>query len=157
MGALLAYMMRWQLAWPETPVWGFGWISEDADFMPTGRIGPGVYNSLVTMHGTVMVFFVAMPLLLASMGNFLIPLMIGVRDMAFPRLDMLSVWILATASLVLMASFFVEGGPPRPGGRAIRRYPRRWNTRVSSGGLICGSLRWRWSSPPFSWAGLISW
>ncbi len=109
-GGLFAYMMRWQLAWPDTAVWGLGWLSEDNEFMPTGRIGPEVYNMLVTQHGTIMIFFVAMPLLLASLGNFLIPLMIGARDMAFPRLNMLSFWIFSAASLVLILSFFVEGG-----------------------------------------------
>ena len=137
-GGLLAYMFRWQLAWPETPVWGFGWISEDADFMPTGRIGPEVYNALITMHGTIMVFFVAMPLLLASMGNFLIPLMVGARDMAFPRLNMLSVWVLATASLILLASFFVEGGAAAAGWTG---YPPL-SAKVDYTGVIWGIDLW---------------
>jgi cytochrome c oxidase subunit 1 len=67
------------------------------------------------MHGTIMVFFVAMPILLAAFGNFLIPLMIGARDMAFPRLNMLSFWTFATASLVLLVSFFVPGGAASAG------------------------------------------
>ncbi|MBT3352811.1 MAG: cytochrome c oxidase subunit I [Nitrospinaceae bacterium] len=137
-GGLLAYMMRWQLAWPETPVWGFGWISEDADFMPTGRIGADVYNSLITMHGTIMVFFVAMPLLLAAMGNFLLPLMIGARDMAFPRLNMLSVWLLVVASLVLISSFFVEAGPASAGWTG---YPPL-SARVDYTGVIWGIDLW---------------
>ena len=97
-GGLLAYLMRWQLAYPDTeaPGWGF--------------IGPEFYNMVVTMHGTIMVFFVAMPILLGAFGNFLIPLMVGARDMAFPRLNMLSVWTFALSSLVLLISFFVPGG-----------------------------------------------
>ena len=67
------------------------------------------------MHGTIMVFFVAMPLLLAAFGNFLLPLMVGARDMAFPRLNMLSVWIFALASVVLFTSFFVPGGAAAAG------------------------------------------
>jgi hypothetical protein len=70
---------------------------------------------LVTMHGTIMVFFVAMPILLGAFGNFLIPLMIGARDMVFPRLNMLSVWVFGLASLVLLASFFVPGGAASAG------------------------------------------
>jgi len=70
---------------------------------------------LVTMHGTIMVFFVAMPILLGAFGNFLIPLMVGARDMAFPRLNMLSVWVFALASLVLLVSFFVPGGAASAG------------------------------------------
>ncbi len=103
-GGFFAFMIRWQLAYPETDIPIFG-----------RPIGPDEYNAIVTMHGTIMVFFVAMPLLVAAMGNFLIPLMIGARDMAFPRLNMLSVWILATASLVLILSFFVEAGPASAG------------------------------------------
>src|SRR3990170_7488436 len=102
-GGLLAYLMRWQLAYPDTEVPGWGFI------------GPEFYNMLVTMHGTIMVFFVAMPILLGAFGNFLIPLMIGAQDMAFPRLNMLSVWVLTLASLVLLASFFVPGGAAASG------------------------------------------
>ncbi len=102
-GGLLSYVMRWQLAWPDTVVPGWG------------EVGPELFNVLVTMHGTIMVFFVAMPILLGAFGNFLIPLMIGARDMAFPRLNMLSVWVFALASLVLLVSFFVPGGAASAG------------------------------------------
>ena len=102
-GGFLAYLMRWQLAYPDTEVPGWGFIA------------PDFYNMLVTMHGTIMVFFVAMPILLAAFGNFLIPLMIGARDMAFPRLNMLSFWVFATASLILLVSFFVPGGAASAG------------------------------------------
>ena len=78
--------------------------------MPYGVVAPEFYNKLVAMHGTIMVFFVTMPLLLGAFGNFLLPLMIGARDMAFPRLNMLSVWTLARASVVLLSSFFVPAG-----------------------------------------------
>jgi cytochrome c oxidase subunit 1 len=112
-GGLLAYVMRWQLAYPDTPVPGFGWVPEPS--MVEGIVPPEFYNMVVTMHGTIMVFFVAMPILLGAFGNFLIPLMIGAQDMAFPRLNMLSVWVLTLASLVLLASFFVPGGAAASG------------------------------------------
>lgn len=102
-GGALAYLMRWQLAYPDTEVPGWGYIA------------PDVYNMIVTMHGTIMVFFVAMPILLAAFGNYLIPLMIGAQDMAFPRLNMFSFWTFATASLVLLISFFVPGGAASAG------------------------------------------
>jgi cytochrome c oxidase subunit 1 len=102
-GGFLAFAIRWQLAWPETAIPGLG------------EIGPETYNVLVTMHGTIMVFFVAMPILLGAFGNFLIPLMIGARDMVFPRLNMLSVWVFGLASVVLLASFFVPGGAASAG------------------------------------------
>ena len=107
-GGTLAYMLRWQMAWPETPVPGMSWIPEPTAF--NGIIPPEFYNAIVTMHGTIMVFFVAMPLLLGAMGNFLIPLMIGAPDMAFPRLNMMSFWTIFLASLVMLASFFVPQG-----------------------------------------------
>jgi cytochrome c oxidase subunit 1 len=97
-GGYLAYVMRWQLAFPDESIPGFGYV------------GPETYNALITNHGTIMVFFVAMPILLGSFGNFLIPLMIGARDMAFPRLNMLSFWILVVSALVILASFLVPGG-----------------------------------------------
>ncbi|MBM2805852.1 MAG: putative cytochrome c oxidase, subunit, partial [Deltaproteobacteria bacterium] len=97
-GAATAYLIRWQIAHPDTEAFGWGYIE------------PQVYNSLVTMHGTIMVFFVAMPLLLSVFGNFLIPLMIGAKDMAFPKLNAISFWIFFLASVVLFASFFVPGG-----------------------------------------------
>ncbi len=102
-GGFTAYLIRWQLAWPETEV--PGWTYVEPDF----------YNVLVTMHGTIMVFFVAMPILLGAFGNFLIPLMVGAPDMAFPRLNMMSFWTLFTASAVLLASFFVPGGAASAG------------------------------------------
>jgi cytochrome c oxidase subunit I len=103
MGAATAYLIRWQIAHPDTEALGWGYIE------------PQVYNSLVTMHGTIMVFFVAMPLLLSVFGNFLIPLMIGARDMAFPKLNALSFWIFFLASVVLVSSFFVPQGPAAAG------------------------------------------
>lgn len=113
LGGVMAYYMRWQLAWPETAVPGAGWIPEPTAF--GGIIPPEFYNALTTMHGTIMVFFVGMPFLLGAFGNFLLPLMIGARDMAFPRLNMMSVWTLFLASLVMIASFFVEGGAASAG------------------------------------------
>ena len=102
-GGFTSYLIRWQLAWPETDIPGWG------------PIGPDNYNAIITMHGTVMVFFVAMPMLLGAFGNFLIPLMIGANDMAFPRLNMMSFWTLFTASVVLTVSMFVPGGPAAAG------------------------------------------
>jgi cytochrome c oxidase subunit 1 len=102
-GGFTAYLIRWQQGWPETPALGWGFVE------------PDFYNALVTMHGTIMVFFVAMPILLGALGNFLIPLMIGADDMAFPRLNMASFWTIFTASMVLLTSFFVPGGAAAAG------------------------------------------
>jgi len=97
-GGLLAYAFRMQLAFPGTPVPGFG------------RLTSAEYNTFVTMHGTIMIFWVAMPVLLAGFGNLLIPLMVGTADMAFPRLNMLSYWVFFLSTVVLLVSFFVPGG-----------------------------------------------
>jgi cytochrome c oxidase subunit 1 len=97
-GGYLAYVFRMQLAFPGRSVPGFGLVSA------------GEYNALVTMHGTIMIFWVAMPVLIAFFGNYLIPLMVGCNDMAFPRINRLSFQVFFLSSLVLVASFFVPGG-----------------------------------------------
>jgi cytochrome c oxidase subunit I len=108
LGGLLALLVRWQLAWPETAVPGFGWVPEP--FMFGGVIPPETYNAMFTMHATIMIFFVVMPILVGAYGNFLVPLMIGARDMAFPILNMLSFWVALPAAIIMLAGFFVPGG-----------------------------------------------
>jgi len=112
-GGTLAMMVRWELAWPETAVPGFNWIPEP--YMYGGIIPPQTYNALFTMHATIMIFFVVMPIMVGAFGNFLIPLMIGTRDMAFPKLNMLSFWAGAVAGVVMLSSFLVPGGPAAAG------------------------------------------
>jgi cytochrome c oxidase subunit 1 len=105
-GGLLALLVRWQLAWPETPVPGMSLLLPDTG----GVLEPSTYNMAFTMHATIMIFFVIMPILAGAFGNFLIPLMIGARDMAFPTLNMLSFWVAALAAALMLGGFFVEGG-----------------------------------------------
>jgi cytochrome c oxidase subunit 1 len=122
-GALTVVLIRWQIAWPGTPLPGSELLSEEfwegeswlARSLIFGVVDTSFFNKMFTMHGTIMVFFVAMPLLLGAFGNFLVPLMIGARDMAFPRLNMMSVWTLTLASVVLLISFFVQGGAAASG------------------------------------------
>jgi cytochrome c oxidase subunit I len=97
-GGYFAYVFRMQLAFPGTEVPGFGVVT------------PVDYNALVTNHGSIMIFWVAMPVLIAAFGNYLIPLMVGCDDMAFPRLNRLSYQIFLLSVIVLIASFFVPGG-----------------------------------------------
>ena len=96
-GGLMAVLMRTQLA------------QADSDFLVRDS-----YNQVMTMHGTTMVFLVVVPIL-AGFGNFLVPLMIGARDMAFPRLNALSYWLFLFGGVILMLSFFARGGAARSG------------------------------------------
>lgn len=97
-GGFMAYVFRMQLAFPGFEVPGFGMVS------------PGEYNALVTNHGTIMIFWVAMPVLLAAFGNYLIPLMVGADDMVFPKINRLSFQVFFVSTIVILASLFVEGG-----------------------------------------------
>ncbi len=97
-GSFLAYVFRMQLAFPGEPVPLFGVVT------------PLHYNALVTNHGAIMIFWVAMPILIAGLGNYLIPLMIGCDDMVFPRLNRLSYQIFFLSTVVILVSLFVPGG-----------------------------------------------
>src|SRR5947209_7219405 len=103
----------WQLAFPGQPMPGGGILPDT--MAPGGVILPEYYIQLVTMHGTFMVFFAIMPLLVGVYANFLIPLKIGTHDMAFPRINMASFWLAFAAGLVMFASLFVPDGAARAG------------------------------------------
>ncbi len=92
----LAMLIRLQLAYP-------------------GMLGDDQYMMSVTMHGSMMIFAVVIPIIVGAFGNFLIPLHIGAHDMAFPRLNALSYWTFLPGGLILLASFFVDGGPAAGG------------------------------------------
>ena len=96
---VLSVLMRIQLAWP-------GAVS---------FITPDAYLQFVTMHGMIMVIYLLTALFLGGFGNYLIPLMLGARDMVFPYVNMVSYWIYLFAVLLLLASFFVPGGPTGSG------------------------------------------
>ena len=107
-GGALALGVRWQLArpWESMPILGDMVFKTDG-----GQISPETYTMLFTMHATVMIFLVIIPILAGAFGNFLIPLQIGADDMAFPVLNMLSYWFMWPAIFFLGASFFLGGGP----------------------------------------------
>jgi len=96
---VLSLLMRMQLGFPETFT----------------LIDPSSYYQAVTMHGMIMVVYLLTALFLGGFGNYLIPLMIGARDMVFPFLNMLSYWVYLLSVLILMASFFAPGGPTGAG------------------------------------------
>ena len=112
-GGLLALGIRWQLAYPWKPMPILGEMLAAPE---GGQIAPENYTMLVTMHATVMIFFVIIPVLAGAFGNFLIPLMIGADDMAVPTLNMLSYWFMWPAFYRAWEwSFFVEGGAAQGG------------------------------------------
>ena len=96
---VLSWLMRLQLAWPNQ----FSFIN------------PSNYLQFVSMHGMIMVIYLLTALFLGGFGNYLIPLMVGARDMVFPYVNMLSYWVYLAAVLLLVASFFVSGGPTGAG------------------------------------------
>jgi len=112
-GGTLSLLMRLQLAWPDK-TWPFL-----AKVFPLafkgGHMAPDFYLSLVTMHGTIMVFFLFTAVLTGGFGNFLIPLQIGARDMAFPFLNALSYWIFLCSCIVIFSALLVQGGAPLGG------------------------------------------
>src|SRR5216683_328480 len=112
-GGLLAMQIRWQLGFPGKPMPGGGLLPET--MIVNGVILPEYYVQLVSMHGTFMVFFAIMPLLVGVYANFLIPLKIGAHDMAFPRINMWSFWTFFAGGLVMLASLFVPDGAARAG------------------------------------------
>ena len=103
-------VMRWQLAYPETPIPFVGSIFGD-----DGILLPEIYNSLGAMHGTIMIFLGIVPLAVGAFGNYLVPLQIGAPDMAFPKLNAASYWSYLVGGLVMMSSFFTEEGAARSG------------------------------------------
>jgi cytochrome c oxidase subunit 1 len=112
-GVALSLLMRYHLTNPDTKVGWFGALWPDG--APGGVMTPELYLSLMTMHGTIMVFFVLTTAPQSGFGNFILPLQIGAADMAFPVLNMLSFWTTALSFVVLLAAFFVEGGAPLSG------------------------------------------
>ena len=132
-GGGMAMIIRWQLANPGQPVPVVGqmfWGSSG------GVLPPDSYNTLFTMHGTIMIFLGLTPLLIGAFGNFCIPLMIGARDMIFPTLNMLSFWTLVLGALVAFASLFVPLGAAEGGWTA---YPTLSSTVGTPG---AGETMW---------------
>ena len=102
-GMFLSLLMRIHLVWPT------------ASIPLVGEIKPETYLALLTMHGTIMVFFVLTTAPLGGFGNYFLPIQIGAPDMAFPVLNMLSFWTTFIAFVVMIAAFFVTGGAPLHG------------------------------------------
>jgi cytochrome c oxidase subunit 1 len=109
LGGLMSVLFRLQLGYPDQ---SFPWLEDILGrWAKGGKISPENYYALVTMHGTVLVFFVLTGGLSGTFANFLIPLQIGARDMASPMMNMLSYWFFFGGSIVMLSSLFVQTGP----------------------------------------------
>src|SRR5882672_10395030 len=127
-GGMLAMLIRWQWAYPKEPVPVIGSL-----IFPEsgGAVTPAHYNTIFTMHGLIMIFFAITPILIGAFGNYCIPLMIGARDMAFPTLNMLSLWTFLLSQGLIIASFLARLGS---GAAGWTMYPPL-STNVGTPGL----------------------
>ena len=145
LGGALALLVRLQVGYPEQALglltYCFPFLQSRIPAEWGGRMSPEFYTMLFTMHASVMIFFVIIPWLTGAFGNFLIPLMIGARDMAFPTLNMLSYWFMWPAFICICASFFVDGGASGVGWTA---YPTLSSAATANGD---------WASPAARHAG----
>ncbi|GEL09950.1 cytochrome c oxidase subunit 1 [Flavobacterium glycines] len=113
-GIVMSLLFRMQLAWPEESFKIFNVLLGDK-FAPEGVMANDVYLALVTIHGTIMVFFVLTAGLSGTFSNLLIPLQIGARDMASGFMNMISYWLFFLSAVVMICSLFVESGPASAG------------------------------------------
>src|SRR6267142_5076360 len=112
-GMVLSWLMRIHLGWTNAAIPGLQFLSKNG--APGGVMTPEYYLSLLTMHGTLMVFFVLTNAPFAAFGNYFLPIQIGAEDMAFPRFNMMSFWTTLVAFLVLILAFVIPDGPPISG------------------------------------------
>src|SRR5277367_4602367 len=108
-GMVLSWMMRIHLGWEKAAIPGLQLLSKTG--APGGVMTPEYYLQLMTMHGTIMIFFVLTTAPFAAFGNFFLPIQVGAEDMPFPRFNMMSFWVTFVAFVVLMSSFFLGDGP----------------------------------------------
>jgi cytochrome c oxidase subunit I len=112
-GMALSWVMRIHLAWPTASIPFLGTLSPNG--APGGVPTPEYYLSLMTMHGTIMAFFLLTAAPMAGYGNFMLPIHVGAADMAFPRLNMASFWVTFVGFALACATFFIPDGPPLSG------------------------------------------
>ena len=108
-GMVLSWIMRLHLGWTNLAIPGLHFLSKAG--APGDVMTPEFYLQLMTMHGTIMVFFVLTTAPFAAFGNYFLPIQVGAEDMPFPHFNMMSFWVTFVSFLVLIASFFVGDGP----------------------------------------------
>ena len=136
-GILMSLLMRLQIAWPEEPNIIFEFFL--GPWAPDGVMDADIYLALVTMHGTIMVFFVLTAGLSGTFSNLLIPLQLGARDMASGFLNMISFWLFFVSTVIMVASIFVEAGPAAAGWTI---YPPLSALPMAQGGSGLGMTLW---------------
>src|ERR1700691_3230332 len=112
-GMVLSWLMRLHLAWGTAAIPLLGKLSPNG--APGGVMTPEYYLSLMTMHGTIMAFFVLTAAPLSGFGNYFLPIQVGAEDMAFPRMNMSSFWITFLGFILAAATFVIPDGPPISG------------------------------------------
>jgi len=112
-GMVLSWFMRIHLGWTNAAIPGLQLLSKNG--APGGVMTPEYYLQLMTMHGTIMVFFVLTTAPFAAFGNYFLPIQVGAEDMPFPHFNMMSFWVTFVSFLVLIAAFVVGDGPPLSG------------------------------------------
>ncbi len=112
-GMVLSWIMRIHLGWTNFAIPGLQLLSKNG--APGGVMTPEYYLQLMTMHGTIMVFFVLTTAPFAAFGNYFLPIQVGAEDMPFPHFNMMSFWVTFVGFLVLCSAFFVSDGPPLSG------------------------------------------
>jgi cytochrome c oxidase subunit 1 len=108
-GMVLSWLMRIHLGWTNLAIPGLQLLTKNG--APGGVMTPDFYLQLLTMHGTIMVFFVLTTAPFAAFGNYFLPIQVGAEDMPFPHFNMMSFWVTFLAFVVLMSSFFLADGP----------------------------------------------
>jgi cytochrome c oxidase subunit 1 len=119
-GGALSGLIRWELAEPGIQIFQPQSLAAQLGIIEGSKHG---YNAVVSAHALVMIFFTLMPALMGGFANYFIPLMIGSPDMAFPRMNNVSFWLLVASFILLVVSFFVDGGPGRGFGGGWTMYP----------------------------------
>lgn len=136
-GSFISLIIRFQLGFPGAEL---GWLEPLlGNRITAGRIDPEFYLSMVTMHGTIMIFFVLTGAFLGSMGNFLIPLQIGAREMASGFINMIAYWLYVLSGVIMLSSFFIESGTASSGWTA---YPPLSVLPQASSGSGAGMQLW---------------
>src|SRR5438105_5829986 len=150
-GMTLSVLMRFHMVYPDAKVGLFEKLWPTA--AQGGQMTPELYLSLMTMQGTIMVFFVLTTVPQSGFGNYMLPIQIGAEDMAFPVLNMMSFWTTFLALVVMVAAFFVEGGAPLSGWTAYP--PLSGAGRLTGPGEGMGQNLWILSIAIFCGASLM--